>query len=406
MADEKWNLNTTTDLTAEPGSPVGLVNPPRSAAQHIADRPGGYGEQVVPPKPIWYIGPDGNPHSYGVTEPRKILLFWRSNVGERDADMTTNYYKGVGGLQGIGVAGHKVTVNSTGEIHHPGAETSLTLTGFWDNTDPDNPVWTQIQPSTSYTITVAAHNQAGEYGPDSDELTITTPALGYDQQHLTLPPKPPNDVDFAAALPMITSGAGGGIQLRWTRIPGVTKYEIYDNPTAATNEGMDPSRIGLNANDVKRGEVAQPGSGTVVTFTTPAYTVPRQTFALKVRAVTTDSNGTAVSAFSPPLRGHLPASTKVPGKPPAPTLTVSPIVGGSVKLTLTPPTIDASNGAPEYYAVYDGSRKVAVINAPLPAAPQVTLSYATGTAYSFTVVAGNNQGTSVPSNALTGTVPA
>lgn len=27
MAQEKWNLNTTGPLTAEPGSPVGLVNP-------------------------------------------------------------------------------------------------------------------------------------------------------------------------------------------------------------------------------------------------------------------------------------------------------------------------------------------------------------------------------------------
>jgi len=170
---------------------------------------------------------------------------------------------------------------------------------------------------------------------------------------------------------------------------------------------MDPARIGLNQHDVKIGEVNQPPAGTkTVTFTTPNYTVPRQGFALKVRAVRTDANGTAVSAFSPPLRGHIPQATNAPATPGAPGLFESPIVGGQVKLTIIPPTVTASSGAPEWYALYDGTRKVANVTAPLGVAPHVTLRYTTGQNYSFTVVAGNSAGTSAPSNALAGTVPA
>jgi hypothetical protein len=406
MANERWNLNTTSDLTAEPGSPVGLVNPPRTAAQHVADRPADYGEQVVPPKPLWYRDSQGAPHSHGVTEPYKVLLFWRSDVGQEDADLDDSYYMGVAGLQSVGVTGHKITVNGTGDVHHPGGETSATIDGYWDRTDPEDPVWTRIEPETEYTFTVAAHNQAFEYGPASDPLTVTTPAVGYDQQKLTLPPRPPNDVEFAAPLPVIASAGGGGIQLRWTKIANVTKYEIFDNTSQDTTEAMDLSRIGLNESDTKLGEVNQPGAGTTtVTFTTPNYTVPRRRFALKVRAVRTDANGTAVSEFSVPLRGQIPAATNAPGKPGAPTFTTAPTSSGQLQITIVPPSIGTVNGPPEWYALYDGSRKVAVVNTPLGTAPHVTLQYAAGQAYNFTVVAGNSAGTSTPSNALAGTVP-
>lgn len=406
MANEKWNLNTTSALTAEPGSPTGLVNPPRTAEQHVADRPSDYGEQVVPPKPLWYLDKDANPHSRGVTEPYKVLLFWRSNIGDMPADLDDSYYMGVRGLQGIGVAGHLVTVNGTGEIYQPGSESSATITQYWDNTDPENSVLTEIEPETEYTFTVAAHNQAGEYGPASDPLTITTPAVGYEFQHLTLPPRPPNDIDFAAPLPVITSAGGGGIQLRWTKIANVTKYEIFDNTSQDTTEAMDPSRIGLNESDVKLGEVNQPGAGTtVVSFTTPNYTVPRRRFSLKVRAVRTDSNGTAVSEFSTPLRGTIPASNNAPGKPGAPTFTTAPTSNGQIKITIVPPAIGTVNGPPEWYALYDGTRKVATVDAPLGTAPHVQLQYAAGQSYSFTTVAGNSAGISPASNALAGTVP-
>ncbi|MGI5515241.1 hypothetical protein [Streptomyces sp. CA-106131] len=407
MADEKWNLNTTGDLTAESGSPVGLVNPPRSADQHATDRPAGYGDQVVPPKPIWFTDTQGNPHSHGTAEPYKVLLFWRSNVGERDADLNSNYYMGVAGLQSVGVTGHRITVNGIGDVHHPGGETSVTITGYTDRTDPAHPVWRLIEPDTDYTFTVAAHNQSYEYGLASDPVTMHTPALGYDQQHLTYAPKPPNDLDFAAPLPLVSSTVGGPIQLRWTKVPGATSYEVFDNPTTATNEGMDPARIGLSQHDVKLGDAPQPAAGTsTVTFITTNYTVPRQAFALKVRAVRTDINGTAYGAFSPTLRGHIPAAFHAPGKPGVPALSENPIVGGQVKLALTAPPIDATHGGPEWYAVYDAGSKVANVPAPLGAAPQATLHYATGQNYSFTVVAGNTAGTSPASDALADTVPA
>lgn len=406
MALEKWNLNTTSELTAEPGSPVGLVNhPPRTPQQRLDDRPADYGEQIVPPKPLWYTDRDGNPHSHGITEPHRVQLYWRSNVGEQAADAAT-VFLGSNGLQSIGVAGHKITVGASGDVDAPGGEVMAHITGYWDRTDPDNPVWTTIKPETSYTFTVAAYNQAGELGPASDPLTLTTPAVGYDRQHLTLPPKAPDNFEYDAPLPVIDSAAGGPITVRWSTVPGATSYEVYDNPNAETDQAMDLDRIGLNENDVLLGSVPQPSTPGTVTYTTPNYTVPGQHFALKVRAVRTDDNGTAYSHFSNLLRGNLPAAHRAPDTPPAPTLTEDPIVGGTVKLTIDPPTIDADSGAPTWYAVYDGTRKVAVIGAPLGTPPHATFSYTAGQAYSFTIVAGNHAGVSAPSAPLSGTVPA
>ncbi|MEV5265237.1 fibronectin type III domain-containing protein [Streptomyces werraensis] len=406
MANEKWHLNTTSDLTAEAGSPVGLVNPPRTPAERLADRPADYGQQVVPPKPLWYQDRAGNPHSHGVTEPYTVTLFWRSNVGHEAERPEDSYYMGVTGLQGVGVAGHRVSVNGTGEVHQPGGESSAVITGYWDNTDPANPVWTQIQPDTEYTFTVAAHNQAGEYGPASDPLTVRTPAVGYDRQRITLPPRPPNDVDFAAPLPTMLSPAGGPVRLRWTVVPHVTKYEIYDNTAQDSTDGMDTGRPGLSESDIKLGEIPQPPAGTTtLTFTTPNYTVPRRRFALKVRAVRTDANGTAVSEFSPYLRGQIPAANHAPGTPPAPAFTTAPTADGQLQITLTAPTVDTTHGAPEWYAIYDNNRKVAVVDAPLGTPPHATLAYEAGQEYSLTVVAGNSAGVSAPSEPLAGTVP-
>ncbi|MGW3860249.1 fibronectin type III domain-containing protein [Streptomyces sp. NPDC005047] len=404
---KKWNLETNSDLTSESGSPVGLAEyPPATAAERLSARPEGYGEQVVPPKPLWFLDTEGDPHSHGLTEPHQVQLFWRSNIGQQAEDPDDSYYMGVAGLQSIGVAGHRVTVVGEGDVVLPGAETQAVITGWWDRTDSQRPAWTTIEPETEYSFTVEAYNQAGEYGPASDALTLTTPAVGWDRQHTTLPPRPPNDLDLAGPLPVVTTSGGGAIQLRWTKIPDVTKYEIFDNSTTSTNEFMDPDRPGLNKNDTKIGEVNQPSAGTtVVTFNTPNYTAPGQRFALKIRAVRTDTNGTATSAFSPILRGQIPPAMAVPGKAGTPALHQSPIVGGQVKLTLTAPSIGPVNGAPAWYAVYDGTRKVAVVNAPLGNAPQVTLNYPAGASYSFTVVAGNTLGVGPASNALTGTVP-
>ncbi|MFF1693179.1 fibronectin type III domain-containing protein [Streptomyces sp. NPDC058257] len=415
MANEKWNLETNSELTSESGSPVALVEKPLSAEERVDARPADYGDKIVPPKPTWYKTADGEDTGAGRVQPREIQIYWHSNIGEITAHAKMppmpplpdagGYNLGSRGLDHIYIAGHRVTVVGEGDVIVPGGETDALITGYWDRTDPARPQWTRIEPETEYTVTVEAYNHDNVYGPASDPLTVTTPAVGYDQQHTTLPPGPVNDVQFDGPLPVITSSGGGPVKLRWQKQLNVTKYEVWDNSSRETDVPMDDDRIGLNVGDVKLGEVNQPTGSGPVTFTTPNYTVPEQRLALKVRAVRTDANGTAIGSFSPVLRSQIPPATASPGKAGTPALTESPIVGGQVKLTLTAPSIGSVNGAPSYYAVYDGTRKVATVPAPLGTAPHVTLSYKAGTAYSFTVVAGNSLGVGPASTALTGTVP-
>jgi hypothetical protein len=416
MANEKWNLETNSALTAEPGSPVALVDDPRTAEERVADRPADYGESIVPPKPTWYKTADGEDTGAGRVQPREIQVYWRSNIGEISAHAKMpplpplpdqgGYNLGSRGLDHIYIAGHRVTVVGEGDVIVPGSEGDALITGYWDRTNAVRPQWVRITPETEYTLTVAAYNHDDVYGPESAPLTVTTPAVGYDQQHTTLPPTAPDNLQFGAPLPVITSTAGGPIVLTWDKQRDVTLYEVYTNPTRETDVAMDPDRIGLDVGDVKVGEINQPtGTNPTVTFTTSNFTVPEQRLALKVRSVRTDANGTAFSPFSTVLRSQLPPATASPGKAGTPTLTESPVVGGQVKLTLTPPSIGPVNGAPSYYAVYDGSRQVASVQAPLPAAPHVTLNYKAGQAYSFTVVAANSLGVGPASTALTGTVP-
>ncbi|WNI17573.1 fibronectin type III domain-containing protein [Actinacidiphila sp. ITFR-21] len=416
MANEKWHLETNTALTAEPGSAVGLVEEPLTAEERVAERPVDYGDSVVPPKPTWYKTADGQPTGAGRVQPHEVQLYWHSNIGEIAAHSKMpplpplpdqgGYSLGSRGLDHIYIAGHRVTIVGEGDVTVPGGDTDALITGYWDRTDPVHPQWVRIQPETSYTVTVAAYNHDDVYGAASDPLTITTPAVGYDQQHNTLPPGPVNDLQFAGPLPVITSSGGGPISLRWQKQLNVTKYEVYTNPSRETDVPMDPARIGLELGDVKLGEINQPsGSAQTVTYTTPNFTVPDQLLALKVRAVRTDANGTSTGPFSIVLRSQIPPATAVPGKAGTPTLTESPVVGGQVKLTLAAPSIGPTNGSPTYYAVYDGVRKVATVDAPLGTAPHITLSYKAGQAYSFTVVAGNSLGVGPASTALTGTVP-
>ncbi|UXX94053.1 hypothetical protein N7U49_21855 [Streptomyces sp. AD2-2] len=317
MANEKWNLETNSALTSEPGSPVALVNPPLTAEEHVAARPADYGASVVPPKPTWYKTADGEDTGAGRVQPREIQLYWRSNIGEIAAHSKMpplpplpdqgGYNLGARGLDHIYIAGHRITVVGEGDVIVPGGDTDALITGYWDRTDPVRPQWTRVTPETEYTVTIEAYNHDYVYGPASDELTVTTPAVGYDQQHTTLPPGPVNDLQFGGPLPVITSSGGGAITLRWAKQLNVTKYEIFDNSSRATDVPMDLARPGLNEGDVKLGEVNQPsGAAQTVTFTTPNYTTPDQRLALKVRAVRTDTNGTATGPFSLVLRSQLP----------------------------------------------------------------------------------------------------
>ncbi|MFD9815085.1 fibronectin type III domain-containing protein [Streptomyces sp. NPDC059080] len=416
MANETWNLETNSELTAEPGSPLSLVDPPLTAEERVADRPTDYGDTAVPSKPTWYKTAEGHDTGAGRVMPYEIQLFWHSNIGQiaEHAKMPPlpplpdagGSSLGSRGLDHIYIAGHRLTIVGEGDVIVPGGDTDAILTGYWDRTDPVRPQWVRVQPETEYTVTVAAYNHDDVYGPESDPLTLTTPAIGFDQQHNTLPPTAPDNLAFAAPLPVITTAAGGPLVLSWDRQRDATKYEVYNNATRETDVPMDPDRIGLDIGDVKLGEIDQPtGTNQTITFTTPAFTTPDTRLALKVRSVRTDTNGTAVSAFSTVLRSQIPPAVSAPGKAGTPTLTESPVVGGQVKLTLTPPPIGIVNGAPTFYAVYDGTRKVATVQAPLGDAPHVTLSYTAGQAYSFTVVAGNSLGVGPASAALTGSVP-
>ncbi|MFI5631888.1 hypothetical protein ACIA8E_21450 [Streptomyces sp. NPDC051664] len=67
----------------------------------------------------------------------------------------------VTGLQSIGVTGLRMTVTGKGDAPGDG-ETSATIDGYWGRTDATHPQWARIDSDTSYTFTVAAHDQACE----------------------------------------------------------------------------------------------------------------------------------------------------------------------------------------------------------------------------------------------------
>jgi hypothetical protein len=402
----KWNLETNTDATGEAGSAANLTtSPPLTYAQRITNRPANYGKPFVPPTPQWYTNTTGTAIPGGTVTPTSIQLFWRSNVGQIAA-VPGN--KGSNGLDSMGVGAHNLYVNgaTSPSFTIRGAKLNHVLTGYWSSATP--PVWTPIAPSTTYTIVVEPCDTTQvASGNKSTSLSVTTPAASTTSQQVTTNPTTPGGLALAAPLPVITSNAGGAIQLSWNRVNSATSYEVWDNNTVSTDLLPDLSNPGRYIGDVLLvGAIAQPAlPATSVTASTPAYTVPRVPVRLRVRAVKTDSNGTAYSAFSPMLRLTIPAALNAPAAPPAPTLNGT-VAAGLIHLNLTAPTVSAAAGPPEWYAVYDGTKRVAYLNAPLGAAPQVTLQYGLSQPYNFTVVCGNSQGASPASTALTGTTPA
>jgi hypothetical protein len=397
-----WNLETTTDATAEPGSAAGLTTwPPLTYAARIAARPANYGKPFVPPAPSWRTDSSGNPTPGGAVTPRSIQLSWLHNIG---AITPSPGNKGSRGLDSIGVGGHNIYINGAAapSLFIKGARTNTVITGY-----SASGVWTPIQPATSYFIRVEPVDvnlvASGNLGPT---LSVTTPAASTTSQQVTTNPKTPGNVALAAPLPVITSNAGGAIQLGWNRVVDATSYEVWDNNTVGTTLKPDPANPGFYLGDSRIiSSIAQPPAGTPVTASTPNYTVPRVPVRLRVRAVKTDANGTAYSAFSPTIYETIPAALNAPAAPPAPALNGT-VAAGLVHLNITAPTVSPSNGAPEWYAVYDGTKRVAYLTGVLGAAPQVTLQYTVNQPYSFTVVCGNSQGVSTASAALAGTTPA
>jgi hypothetical protein len=304
----------------------------------------------------------------------------------------------------MGVGAHNIYVNgaATPSLTIKGPKLNHVLTGF-----TVSGVWTPIAPSTTYTIVVEPcdTNQVAT-GNKSVSLSVTTPASSTTSQQVTTNPRTPGSVALTAPLPVITSNAGGVVQLSWSRVPDATGYEIWDNNTVGTTLKPDPNNPGFYLGDTRIvASIAQTAVGVPVTASTPAYTVPRTPVRLRVRAVKTDANGTAYSSFSAPVYGTIPAALNAPAAPPAPTVNGT-IVAGLVHLNITAPTVSAAAGPPEWYAVYDGTKRVAYLTGALGGAPQVTLQYTVSQTYSFTVVCGNSMGLSPASAALAGTTPA
>ncbi|MFI9271829.1 hypothetical protein ACIGXM_14080 [Kitasatospora sp. NPDC052896] len=419
MTTPIWNLETNSDLTAEPGSAAGNTTfPPETAAQRIAARPSNYGKPFVPPTPIWGVDGSGNPTNGGFITPTSFQLFWHSNIGQIPAGSKMPPLPptasadpnnlGSKGIDSIGIGGHNIYINGAANpsLFIRGSKLNTVVTGYWSTATP--PVWTPVAPSTTYFVRVEpVDTTLVATGNLSATLSVTTPAATTTSQQVTTPPGPPGGVTLVAPLPVITSSAGGPIEITWNRISTATGYEVWDNNTPGDDLQPDPSRPGFFIGDTLIvGSIAQPAlPATAVTVYTPNYTVPRTPFRIRVRSIKTDSNGTAYSAFSPTMYGTIPAALAAPAAPAAPTLGGT-ITAGLVHLDLTEPAVSPTAGPPEWYAVYDGTKRVALLNAPLGTAPQVTLQYAVSQAYSFTVVCGNSLGVSPASAALAGTTPA
>ncbi|MEU1816042.1 fibronectin type III domain-containing protein [Streptomyces roseifaciens] len=456
MANEKWNLNTTADLTAEPGTPEGLTNwPPVPAQARVDARPNDYGRPPRPPAPLWFTDgaqPTPNPIPGGQVTPTSIQLFWRSNVGEipkgskmpplppaTGGDATNSGSKGVdsAGLDGHFLTITSPTISTAPRIRLVGPEVTTIISGFWypnPNPGPDVPamLWEPIKPGTAYTIKIRGYNSyvafkpadpkrpyVEQEGDDSAPLTVTTPAADPNRTDPIINPTPPADVALSSPMALTVGSTQQTIYLRWVRVNTATKYEVWDNNTISNTSdlgGMDPARPGLMLGDRKLADVPQPTDPTdpnyyVINYRLPAYTTPGQPYALKVRAVRDPGGGRPItySDFSPVLRGTVPDATSVPSAPLAPALTETPVVGGLVKLTINPGPVDASHGPAAYYNVLVGGKVVGTVRAPLGAPPHFTYQAPPGdstSTISVTIVAGNSLGATQPGPALSVPIPA
>lgn len=422
MSTPVWNIETNSDLTAESGSAAGHTTfPPETAAARLTDRAGA-SYPVLPSMatPTWYLDTTGTATPGGKIGPRHIQLFWHSNTGAIPAGSlmppltptasADPNNKGSKGLDSIGISGHNIYINGGTNPSYTthGPQTTVGLTGYWSQATP--PVWVPLAPSTTYTITVQPFKlQPGIngltpgtaiLGTKSASLSVTTPAATTTTQQVTTNPGPPGGVTLTAPLPVITSTAGGPISLTWNRIAGATSYEVWDNNTLGDTLVLDPSNPGFFIGDTRIvASVSQPAlPATQVTVNTPNYTAPSLPVRIKVRAVKTDSNGTAYSAFSPTMYATIPAALNIPAVPAAPTVAFT---GHNALVTVVPGTVSSSFGPAAFYNVYDGAKFITQLTAPT-LTTHIIYSGA-GVAYSITVVAGNSKGLSAASPATAGT---
>jgi hypothetical protein len=417
MTGTKWNIETNSDLTAEAGTAVGLDTlPPETVAGRLSDRAGAsYPQKAALTAPVWYQDSTATNIPGGAVRPRAIHLFWQALQGAIPAgskmpplsptgggDLTNKGSKGVAnigvGATNIYVGG--VTAAPSLRIKSPSANT--VVTGYWSSATP--PVWVPIVPSTTYAFVLESCDPVTGVGSGvkSASLSVTTPATSTTTQNVTTPPGAPGGLTLTAPVPVIVSGAGSPLALTWNRVVGATTYEVWDNNTVGDDLTMDPANPGFNIGDVRiNAAVAQPAlPATQVTVNTPNYQHPGVPVRLKVRAIKTDSNGTAYSAFSPVLNLTIAPANSIPGVAPAPTPTNGS--GHTVSVVINAPTISSSFPPPDYYKLFDGATLKATVA--YPASAPVVLTYSgTGVAYSLTVVAGNAKGAAAASTAATGT---
>lgn len=423
QSSTRFNLNTTSQLTAEGANVEGLTLPPATAAVRAAALPTEPG--FVPPTPLWYVAGSANIPAGPVTD-RSIQIFWRSNVGQipkggmtppapplapGDLDpinAALQQSSGARGIDSAGILGHRVYVGTAAGGTTPlailyGSRVNLRFSHYMVGT-----VRTPLAPDTNYVVEVVAVGSGGNSARSAALTVRTAPTLVFGTGQ---PFRAPNDVHLSAPLPVIqpVTGVAGSTQitLSFDTVRGADTYEVWDNPTPGTTVIMDPAAPGLNVGDVKRtttpSPITQPATvPSTITVKVNAYTVPGQRFALKARAV---RNATAdepkfYGPFSDVVRGTIPPALTAPGAPTALTFTPAPPVGNVANLSWTAPAVTIPNGPPEYYQVLSGTKVVGTVPA---GTTTLTFPLANG-AYSITVRATNRQGTGPASTALAGTL--
>jgi len=228
--------------------------------------------------------------------------------------------------------------------------------------------------ATDYSITAGKITiNAGVLGAGSH--TITVVATGYADavvtQNVNLPDRPANPQN-------LTATAGNRlVNLNWNTVTGATYYNVY--MSEKTNE---------------YGETA------LATVTGTTFQVQHLTNGVTYYFVVKAGNGGGLSAASNEVSAT-PATV-----PAAPTNVVATAGDGSATVTFTAPT-DNGGSAITGYEVFDSDgNRVATGNAD---ATSITITGLTnGTTYTFTVIAKNAVGSSIPSlpsNAVTPQAP-
>ncbi|MFE6745905.1 hypothetical protein ACFVGM_08650 [Kitasatospora purpeofusca] len=429
---KKFNLNTSSDLTAERGTTEGLTDyPPATAAERIAARPNDYGKPFVPPTPLPLRDAAGTTVPGGLVTHKIAHLFWHSNVGQIPAGSImpplpptpgptpptpVRGSAGSAGIDGAGIFGHRVYEGSTliWETRGPATTARLDV----DQLLANRGAWT---PGSSHSVKIAAlgypYTQSdGTYVPPVESAKSATITLSL----AASPPavvigawQAPTDLQIVMPMPPAQPSTGrplGPVVLRF-KAPAPLRaddyFELWSNRTPAglTFQSTLPGSGGLLSGDYKVADINPPftlSGGYVVAQTTAdvagSFGPPGMPYAFKVRMVRPASDELEVGPFSTVLAGRLPQAVNAPGTP-----TVA-LAGTPLTITVTPAATTSSVGPAAYWQIVDSGdvKRSFRVTADQTAIP---ITWATaGQAVSITVSAVNAAGTSAASTAATGTV--